>query len=319
MGRVLSEHRAPVSSLDFTNDGELLLSAGEDERICVYSCQSGTLNRVVQCPQHGVSIARFTHDPLTVLCASRRTAGRPATASFAPAADEHALRYHSLHDNTYLRFFRGHTADVHGLELSPKEDCFASIAADNTLRTWDLRSPNCSGMMQFDSAGYQSSLSYDPEGLVLAVAACGSMVKLFDVRYYSKGPFVTWTPVGNQPKNFSCISFSRDGKMMLLGTGQGIIYNLDAFTGALLQQYTGHANTRGIMLEACFSADGLQVLCGSEDGTVWRWRTNDGQPVSAPLTGHLGPVTAMRCNPTRQLIASACSHVCLWLPVRRSG
>jgi COMPASS component SWD2 len=311
IGRVLREHTARITSLDFTKDGELMLSAGEDDRLCIYSCQSGTMQRVVQCPRHGVGVARFTHDPLTVICASRRgTAGQGGPS----AVDDHALRYHSLHDNTYLRFFRGHTADVLSVELSPKEDLFASVAADGTLRTWDLRSPSCAGKMNFDPGGLRSALAYDPQGLVLAVGLCGGLVKLFDVRNLGKGPFTTFAPEVGQPKDVASLCFSWDGKLLLLGTAQGVAFNLDAFTGELLQQYSGHANGSGVPLEACFSADGALVLSGSEDGTLWRWRTHDAMPISAPLPGHHGAVTAIRCNPTRQLLASACVHVCLWLP-----
>lgn len=164
VGRVLREHTGRITSLDFTKDGELLLSAAEDDRLCVYSCQSGTLQRVVQSPRYGVSIARFTHDPLTVIGASRGTpaSGDPSVADLGT----HAIRYHSLHDNSYLRFFRGHTAPVLSLELSPKQDIFASAAADDTLRTWDVRSPTCEGVLRFDGGGRRPALAYDPQGLV---------------------------------------------------------------------------------------------------------------------------------------------------------
>ena len=55
------------------------------------------------------------------------------------------------------------------------------------------------------------------------------------------------------------------------------------------------------------------MLSGSEDGTVWRWRTATGEALP-PLQGHTGPVGALKVNPTRMLLASACSALCLWLP-----
>ena len=57
----------------------------------------------------------------------------------------------------------------------------------------------------------------------------------------------------------------------------------------------------------------VQVMSGSEDGKIWRWRTHDASLVAAQA-GHRGPVTSVKCNPTRQLVASAGEEVCLWLP-----
>lgn len=41
---------------------------------------------------------------------------------------DHTLRYLSLHDNRYLRYFKGHTQQVTTLCLSPKNDLFMSAA-----------------------------------------------------------------------------------------------------------------------------------------------------------------------------------------------
>ena len=39
---------------------------------------------------------------------------------------DHGIRYHSLHDNKYIRYFTGHTERVTGLCLSPSTDLFLS-------------------------------------------------------------------------------------------------------------------------------------------------------------------------------------------------
>ena len=80
---------------------------------------------------------------------------------------------------------------------------------------------------------------------------------------------------------------------------------LDAFSGALERVFSGHDNSRQLPLEPCFVPDAEYVLSGSEDGTVWRWRTATGEALP-PLQGHTGPVGALKVNPTRMLLASAC-------------
>ena len=70
------------------------------------------------------SCVTFTHASQAVVYASKVK---------APSKDvkkDHALRYHSLHDNTYLRYFFGHTAQVTTVSMSAKTDMFLSAAAD---------------------------------------------------------------------------------------------------------------------------------------------------------------------------------------------
>lgn len=63
------------------------------------------------------------------------------TLSFLLSLD--IIRYLSLHDNAYLRYFKGHQSRVTALEMSPLNDVFMSGAVNDTIRIWDLRSSTC--------------------------------------------------------------------------------------------------------------------------------------------------------------------------------
>ena len=127
IAQVLNAHTASVNALDFSKDGELLLSTGDDGRITLTSAATATQMRVAKAAA-GASFGRFTHDPLSILLAS---------------PTDYVIRYMSLHDNRYLRSFRGHTDKVVALEMSPKEDFFASASLDGAARIWDARTTTC--------------------------------------------------------------------------------------------------------------------------------------------------------------------------------
>lgn len=301
IGRVMQQHTASVNGLDFSKDGELLLSSGDDGRVCLYSTTQGKLLRVAMCKAHGMQLARFTHDPMSLVAAS---------------PIDHSVRYFSFHDKRYLRTFRAHTDAVVAVEMSPKEDFFASASLDNTARIWDLRSTNCQGVMRFPGSSGRPTVAFDPQGLVFAAAIRGGQVMLYDVRAYDKGPFVTFAPDLGGNRGFSGLKFSNDGKMMLLATMQGPHVLLDAYSGNMLQRFAGHSNEAGLPLEACFSPDSEFVLAGGDDGGIYRWATRTGSALPT-LREHTSPVVALKVNPTRMMLASACTAVAMWLPDTR--
>ena len=45
-----------------------------------------------------------------------------------PSPTENTIRYLSMHDNKYMRYFRGHTEEVTSLDISPNSDAFLSAA-----------------------------------------------------------------------------------------------------------------------------------------------------------------------------------------------
>lgn len=182
--------------------------------------------------KYGVDLARFTHHSQSIIYASTK--------------GDDAIRYLSSHDNTYIRYFRGHTAPVSSIALSPSSDHFLSASLDNTVRLWDLRSANTQGQLNLSGPHLAA---YDPTASVMAIAIpLAQSILLYDVRNYDKAPFATFdlrdievayqypqqTHASNQSVNWTKIEFSNDGKSILLATNDSGHYILDAFEGHLV-------------------------------------------------------------------------------------
>ena len=67
--------------------------------------------------------------------------------------------------------------------MSPINDTFLSGSLDRTIRLWDLRSPNCQGLMHLNG---RPAVSYDPEGLIFAAGIDSRQLKLYDLRTFDK-------------------------------------------------------------------------------------------------------------------------------------
>ena len=188
----------------------------------LYDCEKGTQTRTVNSKKYGVDLIHFTHGNTTAIHSSTKV--------------DHTIRYLSLHDNKYLRYFPGHTKKVISLNISPIEDTFLSGSMDKTLRLWDLRSPNCQGVMHLQG---RPVAAYDPEGLIFAAGVNSESIKLYDLRSFDKGPFVTFMLNQEKECDWTGLKFSKDGKTILISTNGSIIRLIDAFHGTPLQTFTG--------------------------------------------------------------------------------
>jgi WD40 repeat protein len=96
--------------------------------------------------KHGpVGLCRYTHHVNAVLLTSRGSEGDENSNEIGMDCDDrnvaayHDIRYYSVYDNTYLRFFRGHTDEVTSLSMCPADDHFVSGSRDRTIRMWNLK------------------------------------------------------------------------------------------------------------------------------------------------------------------------------------
>lgn len=195
--------------------------------------------------------------------------------------------------------------------MSPVEDTFISGSMDKTLRLWDLRSPNCQGILH--SPG-RPVAAYDPEGLIFATGVNSESIKLYDLRSFDKGPFVTFKLNQERECDWTGLKFSRDGKTILISTNGSIIRLIDAFHGTPLQTFTGHLNNKGIPIEASFSPDSQFIFSGSTDGRVHVWNADTGFKICSLQGDHPGPIQCVQFNPKYMMLASACTNMAFWLP-----
>ena len=277
--------------------------------------------------KYGVDLPRFTHKNTAIVYASTK--------------EDDTIRYHSLHDNKYLQYFKGHKERVISLEVSPVDDGFMSGSIDRTVRLWDLRTPNCRGLLHLPSSPL---VAYDSSGVVFAIAINNfSRILLYDMNAFDKEPFLTLVlddpklvkvSFPPRPIYMTSLSFSSNGKYLLIGTSGNAHYIMDAFDGKLLVRLEGHIGlervrmdltpsvnpTKGISAEeVSWTPDSKFVVGGSVDGKICIWDVQnlhelepvdimDGPKIVPPLStleGHTGPSRCIKFNPRYAMLASA--------------
>jgi COMPASS component SWD2 len=84
------------TSIAFSQSGDHLVTSSSDEKLQLFDCRKGKLEKEVFSKKYGVNLARFTHGTSNL------------SLIYASTKEEDSIRYLSLFDNSYLRYFKGH-------------------------------------------------------------------------------------------------------------------------------------------------------------------------------------------------------------------
>lgn len=302
IARVFKDNTDGINSMDFSEDGEHLITSGDDQQLVLYDCSRGRKVKALPSKKYGADLVRFTH-------------AKDSVISAAKSSWDHGIRQLSLETFRFLRVFKGHRKPCTSMVMNPTSDAFASASLDGTVRFWDLRANQCQGLIRSEG---RPVVAYDSGGAVFAGGFDNNSIKLYDVRSFDKGPFTTFQvkrPSG-VVSEWTSLKFSPCGKFLLASTLDGAIFLVDAFKGDMKAHYKGHVNARKIAMESSFSPDSQFVMSGSEDGSIYFWNTRDGGDKEAPViqSGHGAPVTCLQWNPKKMMLASACSSLAFWIP-----
>lgn len=173
---------ASITSLDFDDSGQFLISAGVDKSIQLYDIHKGVHLKDIKSQKYGAHLAKFTHLNKNCLYAS-------TPAAIESGEIDHTVRLLSLDTNQYVRYFKGHKESVTSLEVDPVHDIFISSSMDLTVKLWDLRSSSPVGGLD---VGEPSIVAFDPMGVVFLVAKPSTCtLQFYDMHNYDRKPFLT--------------------------------------------------------------------------------------------------------------------------------
>jgi len=308
--------------MDIDHSGQYLVTTSTDSIVRFYTCLDGKSRKSIHCRNYGASCVKFTHHSKAVLEACPK---------------DNCIRYHSLHDNAYIRTFSGHEDRITMIEMQRIEDIFFTCGLDKSIRLWDLRQPQGIALLKVEG---RPTIACDHEGLIFAAGTGNNQLKLYDMRQYEHGPFHTFlnfptepkknnanlspqnnnnnnmpqsSPIAPQTYEWCSLEFSPDGKHILISTRTNLLILVDSFQGIVEHTYENYENKSNIELYATFSPDGQFIACGSTTGDINFWNTTDGQFVCL-WKGHPKPVPYFKFNPQYLMSISAAQHVAFWLP-----
>ena len=252
----LDKHENSVVELDFSPDGNSLVSASLDRTIQLWDLAGPESSRSTP-TQHNAAVytVDFSPDGRTV-----------ATGS----ADQ-LIRVWRTNDRELVHTLRGHTDSIWTIELSPNDSILASGSLDGTVRLWNTRFSTARVTITGHTGGIKA-LVYAEDN---RIRACGTGLD-DKLRLWDAGTGRQLAILQEHRGLTESVAFSKDGKTLVSGGNEnGTIFlsdvarALDNGSGfredILLSTFTGNAH--GITALA-LSPEGSILASGGKDGRI---------------------------------------------------
>jgi WD40 repeat protein/transcriptional regulator with XRE-family HTH domain len=199
-----------------------------------------------------------------------------------------------------------------------RDGALLAAGSDNgTVRLWSLARPGHPLLLAapMRMAGPVSSLTFSPNGSVLAISA-GGAVALWNVSD-PRRPALAATIPAARGVTLNTVAYSPDGQTLATADAHGDVYLWDtadprhpAPRGAPLEAGAGQVNAVG------FSPDGGILAAGGANGHVRLWflANDDARPAAiAVLNGPANGINAIAFSPDSRTLAAAGNDSRVWL------
>ncbi|XP_076749837.1 DDB1- and CUL4-associated factor 5 isoform X1 [Xylocopa sonorina] len=297
----LLSHYGCVNAIEFSNQGDLLVSGGDDRRVLLWKVEQAIQDvgkPAVMKAQHISNIFCLGYDS-------------SKTKIFSAGNDDQVI-VHDLRTGDVVNFFL-HEKPVYGLSVHPHNDnVFASACDDGRVLIYDIR--GSSAMETFCLAQYKTafhSVMFNPiEPRMLATANAKEGVSMWDVRK----PLEPVLRYGNESSAQSCMNvrFNTAGNRLLALRRRlpPVLYAVDSSTLLCQFDHPGYYNSC-TMKSCCFAGDNDEyVLSGSDDFNLYMWKIppEDVKWVNSAhmvLRGHRSIVNQVRYNQASCIFASS--------------
>ncbi|KAG5672715.1 hypothetical protein PVAND_002817 [Polypedilum vanderplanki] len=302
--RDLVSHYGCVNAIEFSHDGNYLISGGDDRRVLMWNVQKSLLNKDVpkiMLKQHLSNIFCLSFDSTN-------------SRIFSGGNDDCTI-VHDVTTGDCIDVFY-HTKPVYGLCVDPSNDnIFATAGEDGRVLIFDLRSSNDDPKTVVKYRAPFHAVQYHPiDSNFMITANAKEGAALWDNRS-QRMPIIRY---GGDDAAQSCMSvrFNTTGSLILALRRRlpPILYS--TIDEVPISQFYNQDYYNSCTMKSCTFAGAFDeyVLSGSDDFNLYVWKIYDADLESRHqwvdknqmvLYGHRSIVNQVRYNPQRCLIASS--------------
>ncbi|MFP5274501.1 nSTAND1 domain-containing NTPase, partial [Coleofasciculus sp.] len=268
----LNGHQGGVTSVNFSPDGQRIVTASDDKTARVWDIQG---NQITQLKGHQSTVysANFSPDGQRIVTASRDT----------------TARVWDIQGNLITQL-KGYLDTVTSANFSPDGQQIVTASWDKTARLWDIQGNQITELTGHQGTVY--SANFSPDGQRIVTASEDNTARVWDIQ----GNQITEL-TGHQGTVYSA-NFSPDGQRIVTASWDKTARVWD-IQGNLITELKGHQST---VRSANFSPDGQRIVTASDDKTARVWDIQGNQITE--LKGHQSTVRSANFSPDGQRIVT---------------
>lgn len=266
-----------VSAVGISHDGRYVVTAGDDQRVRVWSVVDGRV--LLELPGHQGWVRTAAFDP---------QGGQLATAG-----DDKQIIIWDLSDGKVIRRIDQLSGAVRRLDFSSDGLLLVATGFGGKLLVIDnntgeeVRTLDC-------PCRDMHALVCSPDGIHAAGGGRNGNIQIWNVQTGE-----TVLRFKGDERRIRDLAYNADGTQLASVGDSGLVHVFDTTSGEVLGEM---ATTTAGLRSVAFCGNG-RVATGGTDNRIIIWDVATAQPV-AELQGHLGTVAVLACSPTGDLLAS---------------
>ncbi|MEE9185117.1 MAG: protein kinase [Acidimicrobiia bacterium] len=322
---VFSGHSDVVCGLDFSSDGALLATAGDDSRVLVRNVETGTVSVAVPGHRAGVFGVMFSPDGRSVLSVGEDLVIKLSDISPSGSRDlltleteERLLNSLQLSpDGTRLAAGGPQSPhlwdvsdpdravelelpaqlsrdDLHGGEMSEDWSRAIGFLSDGSIALWDSETWE-------EISRIRTLLTAASADASLIATVGASQTEIWDG---DSGELIrSWpTDLGDFPSGALVASFNSDATLLAVASPFGRIKVSEVATGRVVLEDAIPGDPGG--RDLVFASDGSWLALAAGDASIRRWDLSTGEPLGEVLF-HSGDLTTLALSRDDEVLASA--------------
>ncbi|EKX54982.1 hypothetical protein GUITHDRAFT_60710, partial [Guillardia theta CCMP2712] len=333
----LQWHKEPIVSMCLSADGSRLATSCMQKQICLWSVGDGVLVHAFQHNRSRISVMCFSDPPHQLAVGDAdggvrilSIRGQTKVNTFeghnsavitirvnlqldmlASGSRDETCRLWSISKNTLIGVIR-HFVPISHVDLDDSAEVVLTVCKNGFLRVWDLNTLNQLNHVKLffiHPAHFRqiTTISFSPRERTFLTASVDKCVRLWSLRVVMK--FV----LAGHTEAVSHASFSPDGKLIASCSWDGSAILWDAINGSqrFLLRPVGLPRA---FLCTCWAEDGSLMAAGTEDASIYVWRSKDSRELMSKMEGHSDEVTSLSLDleSHKLLSSSKDGSITLW-------